>query len=124
MKKTSLSPLFYVDFFSTGSFAQGLSYILKLAETTENMQQASWKNYRTKQFFYNFGNLQSVRNKRFTKLVNFYRTDLKNTVVSYRQRSAAAVFKVGLVEKNGKVTMSYTNPEYIFKSLFGRQLPL
>ncbi|MCJ7758869.1 MAG: hypothetical protein MUP24_12080, partial [Gillisia sp.] len=31
----------------------------------------------------------------------------------------AAVFKVGLVAENGKVTMSYTNPEYLLRAYLG-----
>ncbi len=50
-------------------------------------------------------------------VVAFTRNDLKNTVARVKDRGAlAAVLKVGLVKKNGKVTVSYTRPEYIFRA--------
>ena len=59
-------------------------------------------------------------NKSTLKVIAFTRTDLKNTAVKVTDRGAlAAVFKVGLIEKNGKVTMSYTNPEYILRAYLG-----
>ncbi|MDF1518730.1 MAG: hypothetical protein P1P79_12370, partial [Lutibacter sp.] len=59
-------------------------------------------------------------NKNTLKVIAFTRTDLKNTAVKVIDRGAlAAIFKVGLVEKNGKVTMSYTNPEYILRAYLG-----
>jgi hypothetical protein len=59
-------------------------------------------------------------NKSTLKVIAFTRTDLKNTVVKVTDRGAlAAVFKVGLVSENGKITMSYTNPEYLLRAYLG-----
>jgi len=56
-------------------------------------------------------------NKSSLKVIAFTRTDLKNAVIKVSDRGAlAAAFKVGLVEKNGKVTISYTNPDYILRA--------
>ena len=51
------------------------------------------------------------------KVVVFTRRDLKNKVVQVVDRGAlAAAFKVGLVRQNGKVIISYTNPDYILRA--------
>ena len=59
----------------------------------------------------------SPSNKSDLKVVVFTRNDLKNKVVQVVDRGAlAAAFKVGLVRKDGKVTISYTNPDYILRA--------
>ena len=51
------------------------------------------------------------------KVIAFTRNDIKNTVIKVKDRGAlAAIFKVGLVRDNGKVIMSYTNPDYILRA--------
>ena len=120
MKNIFISLIFML-IFSTGSFGQNLSPYLKIGETTESMQEASEK---ITQALHNnsFTILGSYNpsNKTTLKVIAFTRTDLKNTVVKVTDRGAlAAVFKVGLVSKNGKVTMSYTNPEYILRAYLG-----
>ncbi len=50
-------------------------------------------------------------------MIAFTRSDLKNTVVKVADRGAlAAAFKVGFVQKDGKTTISYTNPDYILRA--------
>ncbi|MDD3721663.1 MAG: hypothetical protein PHW92_04125 [Lutibacter sp.] len=113
--------ILFILIFSTGSFGQNLSPYVKIGETTETMQQASKKITEALQnnSFTILGSY-NPSNKNTLKVIAFTRTDLKNTVVKVTDRGAlAAVFKVGLVEKNGKITMSYTNPEYILRAYLG-----
>lgn len=117
MKNIFIS-LIFILIFNTGSFGQDLYPYIKIGETTETMQQASEKITEALQnnSFTILGSY-SPSNKSTLKVIAFTRTDLKNTVVKVTDRGAlAAVFKVGLVSKNGKVTMSYTNPEYILRA--------
>lgn len=117
MKNIFISSIFIL-IFSTGSFGQDLSPYIKIGETTETMQQASEKITEALQnnSFTILGSY-NPSNKSTLKVIAFTRNDLKNTVVNVTDRGAlAAVFKVGLVSKNGKVTMSYTNPEYILRA--------
>jgi hypothetical protein len=56
-------------------------------------------------------------NKNNLQVIVFTSTDLKNTVVKVSDRGAlGAAFKVGLVEKDGKITISYTNPNYFLRA--------
>lgn len=51
------------------------------------------------------------------KVIAFTRNDLKNTTIRVADRGAlGAVLKVGLVSANGRVTVSYTNPEYLHRA--------
>jgi hypothetical protein len=120
MKNIFISLIFML-IFSTGSFGQNLSPYIKIGETTETMQQASEKITQTLQNnSFTILGTYNPSNKTTLKVIAFTRTDLKNTVVKVTDRGAlSAVFKVGLVEKNGKVTMSYTNPEYILRTYLG-----
>ena len=120
MKNIFIS-LIFVLIFSTGSFGQNLSPYIKIGETTETMQQASEKITQALQnSAFTILGTYNPSNKSTLKVIAFTRTDLKNTVVKVTDRGAlAAVFKVGLVEKNGKVTMSYTNPEYLLRAYLG-----
>jgi len=103
---------------SMNSFAQKLSPYIKVGETTDSMQQtytnvvAALKNN-------SFSVLGSYNpsGKSSLKVIAFTRNDLKNTVVKVKDRGAlAAVYKIGLIKKNGKITISYTNPEFILRA--------
>lgn len=51
------------------------------------------------------------------KVIVFTRSDLKNQVARVADRGAlAAAFKIGLVENNGSVSISNTNPDYILRA--------
>ena len=120
MKKIFITLIFTL-IFSTASFGQNLAPYLKIGETTESMQQASEKITKALQnSSFTILGTYNPSNKSTLKMIAFTRTDLKNTVVKVTDRGAlAAVFKVGLVEKNGKVIMSYTNPEYLLRAYLG-----
>ena len=53
-------------------------------------------------------------------VIVFTRKDLKNAVVTAPDRGAlAAAQKIGLRAKNGKVEISYTNPDYMLRAYLG-----
>jgi len=108
----------FIFIFSLNLIGQELSPYIKIGETSENIQQASDKvTAALKDNSFTVLGTYNPSNKTTLKVIAFTRTDLKNTVVNVTDRGAlAAVFKVGLVQKNGKVTVSYTNPEYILRA--------
>ena len=100
------------------SFSQELSPYIKVGELTESIQSAYDKVISTLEGD-NFTILGTYNpsNKSSLKVVVFTRSDIKNKVVQVADRGAlAAAFKVGLVKLDGKVVVSYTNPDYIFRA--------
>lgn len=97
---------------------QDLAPYIKVGETGESIQAVSEKvenALRTDGFEvlgrYNPENSKSLR------VIAFTRGDLKNTAVRVADRGAlGAVMKVGLVAKEGKVVISYTNPDYLLRA--------
>ena len=56
-------------------------------------------------------------NRGSLQAIAFTRKDLKNTAGKVADRGAlGAVMKVGLVAEEGKVTVSYTNPDYLLRA--------
>lgn len=120
MKKLIFSSLL-VLMFSLGSVAQDIAPYIKIGESSESVQQITEKvkNILESNSFIVLGDY-NPSNKSTLKVIAFTRSDLKNTVVKVKDRGAlAAVFKVGLEQKNGKVTLSYTNPDYILRAYLG-----
>lgn len=117
MKKIIFSIIAIVSFcFNTSG--QELSPYIKIGESNESIQRVSEKVISTlkENSFIVLGEY-NPSNKSSLKVIAFTRTDLKNSVIKVSDRGAlAATFKVGLVEKNGKVTISYTNPDYILRA--------
>ena len=100
------------------SFSQELSPYIKVGELTESIQSAYDKVISNLEGD-NFTILGTYNpsNKSSLKVVVFTRSDIKNKVVQVADRGAlAAAFKVGLVKLDGKVVVSYTNPDYIFRA--------
>jgi len=117
MKKLFFSgvAIFILSFNALG---QDLAPYIKVGESTETMQQVSDRimNTLTGNSFTVLGTY-NPSDKTSLQVIAFTRDDLKNTVVKITDRGAlAAVFKVGLVQKNGKVSISYTNPDYILRA--------
>ncbi|WP_298265053.1 hypothetical protein [uncultured Lutibacter sp.] len=103
------------------AFGQEVAPYIKVGESSESMQQVTEKVTQALQnnSFNIIGNY-SPSNKARLKVLVFTRTDLKNTVVKVTDRGAlAAAFKIGLVQENGKITISYTNPDYILRAYLG-----
>jgi len=104
--------------FGFNSLAQEIAPYIKIGETSESIQKVS------------DDVISALENNSFTilgsynpsgksdlKVIAFTRNDLKNTVIKVKDRGAlAAIFKVGLVKTDGKVVMSYTNPDYILRA--------
>jgi len=117
MKKIFISVLL-VTLFNVNSKAQELSPYIKVGETTETIQQTYDKAIAAlKDNSFSVIGGYNPAGKASLKVIAFTRNDLKNTVIKVKDRGAlAAVYKIGLVKKNGKVTISYTNPEYILRA--------
>ncbi|WP_456461643.1 hypothetical protein, partial [Lutibacter sp.] len=117
MKKLIFSSItiFIIAFNSIG---QDLSPYIKVGESSEAIEQISDNIINTlKNNSFTVLGTYNPENKNSLKVIAFTRTDLKNTVVKVTDRGAlGAVFKIGLVQKNGKVTISYTNPDYFLRA--------
>ncbi|PCH53938.1 MAG: hypothetical protein COC22_01305 [Flavobacteriaceae bacterium] len=120
MKKLIFSSIaiFTIAFNLTG---QDLAPYIKIGESSETIQQVSDKVIETLTVnSFTILGTYNPENKSTLKVIAFTRTDLKNTVVKVTDRGAlAAVFKVGLEQKDGKVLISYTNPDYILRAYLG-----
>ena len=120
MKKLIFSSI-TILMLNLSAVAQDIAPYIKIGDSNESIQKVSDKvisalesNSFTVLGTYNPSNKSSL------KVIAFTRTDLKNTVVKVKDRGAlAAAFKVGLEQKNGKVTISYTNPDYILRAYLG-----
>jgi len=106
---------------SISSFAQDLTPYIKIGDSNESIQQVSQKVINALESnAYTVLGTYNPSNKNTLKVIAFTRPDLKNTVIKVKDRGAlAAVFKVGLEQKNGKVIISYTNPDYILRAYLG-----
>jgi hypothetical protein len=106
---------------SFSTLGQDLAPYIKITDTDWSMEQASESviNALKENSFQVLGSYHPA-NSGTLKVIAFTRGDLKNTVVKVKDRGAlAAIYKVGLVQKNGKVTISYTNPDYILRAYLG-----
>jgi len=120
MKNYILSILF-VAAFGSDSIAQEIAPYIKIGETTESIETTS-KNVieaLNNNGFTVLGNYNPAQ-KNTLKVIAFTQDKLKSTVIKIKDRGAlAAIFKVGLVQSNGKVLISYTNPDYILRAYLG-----
>ncbi|MCE2613066.1 hypothetical protein LVD13_08795 [Flavobacteriaceae bacterium D16] len=116
--KSLITGIFLLIGGSLNLMSQDLSPYIKVTETQESIPALSEKVIDALQQN-NFKVLGTYKpgNKNSLKVIAFTRNDLKNTAVKVADRGAlGAVMKVGLVEKSGKVTVSYTNPDYILRA--------
>ncbi len=97
---------------------EDISPYIKVGERNESIQQVSQKVVAAlKENTFMVLGTYNPSHKSSLKVITFTNSKLKNTVIKVSDRGAlAAVFKVGLVQKNGKVTVSYTNPDYILRA--------
>ncbi|MDV7187664.1 hypothetical protein R3X25_10260 [Lutibacter sp. TH_r2] len=119
MKKLFISILLVCSFNYLAS--QELSPYIKVGESTESVENISAKIITTLQNnqFTVLGTY-NPSSKMNLKVITFTNNTLKNTVIKVKDRGAlAAVFKIGLVKKDGKVVISYTNPDYILRAYLG-----
>jgi hypothetical protein len=106
---------FVVNLFS---FSQNLSPYIMVGETPKSIQEVTKDVVQTlKDNSFTVLGTYNPSSKSSLAVIAFTRDDLKNTVVKVADRGAlAAVMKVGLVHKNGKVLISYTNPDYLLRA--------
>jgi hypothetical protein len=100
------------------AIAQDLAPYIKIGESNGTIQEASELVINTLKdnSFLVLGSYNPA-NSNSMKVIAFTNEALKNTVIKVKDRGAlAAVTKVGLVKKDGKVTISYTNPDYILRA--------
>lgn len=97
---------------------EDLSPYIKVGESSESVQQVSEKVMQAlKDNSFTVLGSYNPENKSSFKVIAFTRTDLKNAVIKVVDRGAlAAIMKVGLVQKDGKVVISYTNPDYLLRA--------
>ena len=107
--------------FNTSLTGQELAPYIKIGETSETIQQASDNVIKVlKENSFSILGSYNPMNSTGYKVVVFTNNDLKNTVIKIKDRGAlAAAFKVGFVSKGGKITISYTNPDYILRAYLG-----
>jgi len=100
------------------ALAQDLAPYIKVGDSNESIQNVSEQIISTlKTNSFTVLGSYSPAGKSTLKVIAFTRDDLKNTVIKVTNRGAlGAVFKVGLVETNGKVAISYSNPDYILRA--------
>lgn len=100
------------------SIGQDLSPYIKVGESKESIQKVTKKVIQTLETnSFTVLGYYNPSGKSALVTIAFTRNDLKNTVVKVPDRGAlAAAMKVGLVEKNGIVTISYTNPDYLLRA--------
>lgn len=111
----SIICLFTIGFYAS---AQDLSPYFKVGESSESINEVSNKvisALETSGFTilgkYNPAGSTSL------KVVAFTNNKLKNTVIKVKDRGAlAAVIKVGMQLVDGKVVISYNNPEYLLRA--------
>ncbi|MGB5419865.1 hypothetical protein [Algibacter sp.] len=107
--------LLLVNFNTIG---QELSPYIKVGESTKPIQEVTKEVIKTlKDNSFTVLGAYNPSNKSSLAVIAFTRTDLKNTVIKVKDRGAlSAVLKVGLIQKDGKVIISYTNPDYLLRA--------
>jgi len=100
------------------SFGQDLSPYIKIGESSETIKVVTEQVIQTlKDNAFTVLGSYNPSNKSSLGVIAFTRDDLKNTVVKVVDRGAlAAIMKVGLMQKDGKVILSYTNPDYLLRA--------
>lgn len=104
------------------TYAQTLSPFVRVGSTQLSMDQTIVKinTILKKGGFELLGNYNPCNRKAY-KVIVFTRKDIKNTVVNVSDRGAlAAAFKIGLVQNDTSIVVSYTNPEYILRAYLGK----
>jgi len=97
---------------------EDLSPYIKVGESDKSMEQVTKDVIQTlkENSFSVLGAYHPSNNSSLT-VVTFTRSDLKNAVIKVVDRGAlAATMKVGLVQKDGKIIISYTNPDYLLRA--------
>jgi uncharacterized protein (DUF302 family) len=117
MKTLIVTCLITIGVFFNSS-AQKLAPYIKVGESSKTVEQVSEEIQKT--LITNSFEILGTYNpegKSNLKVIVFTNDKLKNTVVKINDRGAlAAAVKVGIIQKDGKTTVSYTNPDYILRA--------
>ena len=117
MKKGILS-LFTFVLFGFYTFGQDLSPYIRVGKSVESIDSVASKVISTLKAdgFQILGDYNPSE-KATLKVIAFTNNDLKSTVVKIADRGAlAAIFKVGLQQKDDNVIISYINPDYLLRA--------
>ena len=117
MKKIVLSFVALVGF-ALHSSSQEIAPYIEIGKSNNSIQQVSEDVLTAlRENSFTILGTYNPSNKNSLKVIVFTRPDIKNTVVKVADRGAlAAAFKIGLVQKNDIVSISYTNPDYFFRA--------
>ena len=117
MKKIVLSIVALVGF-ALHSSSQEIAPYIEIGKSNNSIQQVSEDVLTAlRENSFTILGTYNPSNKNSLKVIVFTRPDIKNTVVKVADRGAlAAAFKVGLVQKNDIVSISYTNPDYFLRA--------
>lgn len=117
MKKIVLSFVALVGF-ALQSSSQEIAPYIEIGKSKNSIQQVSEDVLTAlRENSFTILGTYNPSNKNSLKVIVFTRPDIKNTVVKVADRGAlAAAFKIGLVQKNDIVSISYTNPDYFFRA--------
>ncbi|RXP45178.1 hypothetical protein EC396_15920 [Lutibacter sp. HS1-25] len=120
MKNLIISALTIV-IINLNAIAQNYSPYIKVGESSKSIQQISDEvTAALNNASFTVLGQYNPEGKSNLKVIVFTYNELKNTVVKVADRGAlAAAYKIGLVANNGKVTVSYTNPDYILRAYLG-----
>jgi len=116
--KNLLVSLFLIFAISNIITAQELEPYIKVGESTASMSVVySQAITALKAHSFTIIGGYNPSEKSALKVLVFTRKDIKYKVVKVKDRGAlAAAFKVGFIKKYGKISISYTNPDYIFRA--------
>jgi len=117
MKKIVLSFVALVGF-ALHSSSQEIAPYIEIGKSNNSIQQVSEDVLAAlRENSFTILGTYNPSDKNSLKVIVFTRPDIKNTVVKVADRGAlAAAFKIGLVQKNDIVSISYTNPDYFFRA--------
>ena len=100
------------------SAQEDLSPYIKIGESGNSMEQVTKEVIQTlKDNSFSVLGAYHPSNKNSLTVIAFTNSALKNSVIKVVDRGAlAATMKVGLVQRNGKIVISYTNPDYLLRA--------
>jgi len=117
MRTLIITCLLVIGITNTSS-AQKIAPYIKIGESSNSVEQISeeiQKALNTHSF--EILGTYNPAGKSNLQVIVFTNDILKNTVVKVSDRGAlAAAVKVGIIQKDGKTTVSYTNPDYILRA--------
>ena len=124
MKRTSLLLALVIGLIMTGLAQQTYSPYYKVAEYELEMVDVAVKvkDAIVDGGFEVIGEYNPAQSEDLM-VIAFTNDELKKLSLQFKDRGAlASVLKAGLVKKDGKITLSIVNPEYMFMAYWGKQM--